>query len=97
MRTSVLDGGWSRTSTVASAAWHAALSTRRLTRWTADQVHAALVDPTYLRDRLSTLGGTDASLLDHQVNGEKVSLRLRQGVPATELPSAVRRSSRATW
>jgi hypothetical protein len=63
---------------------------RATTRWTADQVHAALVDPTYLRDRLSTLGGTNASLLEHQVDGEKVSLRLRHGVPATELPSAVR-------
>ena len=60
------------------------------TRWTADQVHAALVDPTYLRDRLSKLGGADAALMEHQVDGEKVSLRLRHGVPASELPSAVR-------
>jgi hypothetical protein len=60
------------------------------TRWTADQVHAALVDPTYLRNRLSTLGGMNASLLEHVVHGEKVNLRLRHGVPASELPSAVR-------
>ena len=60
------------------------------TRWTADKVHATLVDPTYLSDRLSKLGGTNASLLEHRVDGEKVSLRLRHGVPSTELPSAVR-------
>ena len=60
------------------------------TRWTADQVHAALVDPTYLRDRLNKLGGTNATLLEHVVDGEKVNLRLRHGVPASELPSAVR-------
>jgi Protein of unknown function (DUF2505) len=63
---------------------------RASTRWTADQVYAVLVDLTFLRGRLSVLGGTDAKLLEHHVDGGKVSLKLRHGVPSSELPPAVR-------
>jgi hypothetical protein len=58
--------------------------------WAADRVHAALVDPAFLRDRLAALGGTDAELLEHRVDDGEVSYRLRHGIPTEEVPAAVR-------
>ena len=53
-------------------------------------VHAALVDPGYLKARLAVLGGKDAELLDHRQAGDQVEYRLKHGVEAHDLPSAVR-------
>ena len=63
---------------------------RASTRWTADQVSAALVDPAYLRDRLAALGGGGATLLEHNSTNGDTRFRLRHAVPATDLPSAIR-------
>ncbi len=56
----------------------------------ADTVHAALVDPAYLEDRLQALGGTNASIVDRAEQGGEVTYRVRQGLAAEHLPSAVR-------
>jgi hypothetical protein len=58
--------------------------------WDADRVHAALVDPAFLRDRLATIGGTNAELVEHQVDDGEVRYRLRHGIPAEEVPTPVR-------
>jgi Protein of unknown function (DUF2505) len=63
---------------------------RASTRWTADQVHAVLVDPAFLRDRLTVLGGQGATLLEHRSADGKALFRLRHGVASDELPSTVR-------
>jgi uncharacterized protein DUF2505 len=56
----------------------------------ADTVHAAIVDPAYLADRLEALGGTNASIVDRTEQGGEVTFRVRQGLAAQHLPSAVR-------
>jgi hypothetical protein len=56
----------------------------------ADTVHAALADPAYLADRLEALGGTNASIVDRSQQGDEVTYRVRQGLAAEHLPSAVR-------
>ncbi|PPK64566.1 DUF2505 domain-containing protein [Actinokineospora auranticolor] len=53
-------------------------------------VHARLVDQAFLRDRLRTLGGTDAALVEHKANGDGVAYKLRQGIESALLPSIVR-------
>jgi hypothetical protein len=53
-------------------------------------VYAVLVDPTFLTDRLNTIGGSQAALLDHQATAGEVTFRLRQGLAAELLPSTVR-------
>ncbi|KAA2264881.1 DUF2505 domain-containing protein [Solihabitans fulvus] len=58
--------------------------------WPADRVHHALVDPTYLRDRLAAIGGVGAELVAHNAANGTVAYQLRQGVPAAELPSMAR-------
>jgi hypothetical protein len=56
----------------------------------ADTVHAALVDPAFLAERLQALGGTNASIVDRSERGGEVTYRVRQGLAAEHLPSAVR-------
>jgi hypothetical protein len=56
----------------------------------ADTVHAAIVDPAFLADRLEALGGTNASVVDRTESNGTVTFRVRQGLAAEHLPSAVR-------
>jgi len=54
-------------------------------------VYTTLVDPAFLTARLAELGGRNAELADHRVQPDgRVSYRLRQGVDARHLPSAIR-------
>ena len=53
----------------------------------AEKVFGAMVDETYLRDRLAAVGGNDAELVTFSSAGERTSYQLRQGVPAEHLPS----------
>ncbi|WP_133905465.1 DUF2505 domain-containing protein [Actinophytocola oryzae] len=55
-----------------------------------DTVYATLVDKAFLTARLNDLGGKGAALLDHRTSDNGAELRLRQGVDAQRLPSAVR-------
>ncbi|MBB5954687.1 hypothetical protein FHS29_001257 [Saccharothrix tamanrassetensis] len=59
-------------------------------RWPASDVYAALVDETYLRDRLDVLGGSDAALVAFTRTDATTSYQLKQGVPADKLPSVAR-------
>jgi len=56
----------------------------------AGAVYSVLVDPVFLADRLDAIGGADAALVDHGESPDGVAFRLRQGLPAARLPSAVR-------
>jgi hypothetical protein len=60
--------------------------------WHAETVYTTLVDPAFLTARLAELGGRNAILADHHRVGPngRVSYRLRQGVDAQHLPSAIR-------
>jgi hypothetical protein len=53
----------------------------------AEKVFGAMVDETYLRDRLAAVGGNDAELVTFSSAGDRTSYQLRQGVPAEHLPS----------
>jgi hypothetical protein len=57
---------------------------------TADAVFSTLVDEAFLTARLRDIGGKSAALLDHERSGDTAAYRLRQGVDASKLPSAVR-------
>ncbi|MFD1148963.1 DUF2505 domain-containing protein [Saccharothrix hoggarensis] len=63
---------------------------RTTSRWPAGDVYAALVDETYLRDRLAALGGTDPELVAFTTTDQSTSYQLKQGVPADRLPSMAR-------
>jgi hypothetical protein len=56
----------------------------------AEKVFGAMVDETYLRDRLAAIGGTNAALMSFDSTGERTSYQLKQGVPAEHVPSAVK-------
>jgi hypothetical protein len=56
----------------------------------AEKVFGAMVDETYLRDRLAEIGGKDAQLVTYSSTGEKTSYQLKQGVPAEHVPTAVK-------
>jgi hypothetical protein len=56
----------------------------------ADEVYATMVDPDYLRARLERIGGPGAALLEHSADVEGARYRLRHGLDAKDLPSAVR-------
>jgi predicted lysophospholipase L1 biosynthesis ABC-type transport system permease subunit len=58
--------------------------------WPASDVFSALVDETYLKDRLKVLGGADAQLLSFSAGGGTTSYQLKQGVAAEHLPSVAR-------
>ena len=53
----------------------------------AEKVFGALVDETYLRDRLASIGGNDAELVTFSSANGTTSYQLKQGVPAEHLPS----------
>jgi hypothetical protein len=53
-------------------------------------VYSALVDKAYLSDRLAALGGQNSALLEHNASGDRASFKVRQGLPAEQLPSTVR-------
>lgn len=57
----------------------------------ADTVRGVLLDADYLAARLAELGGKDAALVTHDVDGARATIVLRQGVPVEFLPSVVRR------
>jgi len=58
--------------------------------WPVQDVFKALVDETYLRDRLAVLGGTDAQLVSFDKSDAKTSYQLKQGVSAEHLPSVAK-------
>ncbi|MCP2166030.1 DUF2505 domain-containing protein [Goodfellowiella coeruleoviolacea] len=64
---------------------------RTVSSFSAGQVHGALVDPEYLRDRLAVLGGTQAGVVEHRHTDGVLRFQLRQGVAAAKLPSVARR------
>ena len=53
-------------------------------------VYATLVDRAYLEERLRSLGGKGAAIVEYSGSGDEVSFRLRQGLDAEKLPGAVR-------
>lgn len=53
----------------------------------AEKVFGAMVDETYLRDRLAAVGGNDAELVTFSSAGDRTAYQLKQGVPAEHLPS----------
>lgn len=55
-----------------------------------DEVFQTLTDKAFLAERLRDIGGKGATLLDHSRDGGRVTFRMRQGVDASRLPSAVR-------
>ena len=56
----------------------------------AEKVYGAMVDETYLRDRLASIGGPGAALVTFSSTDERTSYQLKQGVPAEHVPSAVK-------
>ncbi|WP_207310593.1 DUF2505 domain-containing protein [Lentzea alba] len=56
----------------------------------AEKVFGAMVDETYLRDRLAAIGGTNAELVSFSYADGKASYELKQGVPAEHLPSVAK-------
>lgn len=56
----------------------------------ASVVYSTLVDEAFLTERLLTVGGKGASLLDHSLDGSRATFRMRQGVDAARLPAAAR-------
>jgi uncharacterized protein DUF2505 len=58
--------------------------------WPVQDVFTALVDETYLRDRLAALGGTDARLVSFSKDDGRTSYQLKQGVSAEHLPSVAK-------
>lgn len=53
-------------------------------------VYLVLVDQAFLTARLRDIGGKGAALLDHTTTSDDAAYKLRQGVDASKLPSAVR-------
>lgn len=56
----------------------------------ADTVYATMVDPEYLRERLSRIGGRGAGLLEHAADEQGARYRVRHGLAAEDLPALVR-------
>lgn len=64
---------------------------RSTSAWPAAEVHAALIDPRYLADRLAELGGPNAALVAHTTAEDgSVRIELSQDVPADSLPALAR-------
>ncbi len=57
----------------------------------AEDVYRVLVDAEHLAARLKEMGGVDAALVEHAVDGPRARIALRQGVGVEFLPSVVRR------
>jgi uncharacterized protein DUF2505 len=53
-------------------------------------VYATLVDRAFLEERLRSLGGKGATIVEYSGTGDDVGFRLRQGLDAEKLPGAVR-------
>ncbi len=62
---------------------------RSTSRFPADEVFAAMVDPEYLRERLERMGGPGAALLEHAAGPEGARYRLRHGLDNAVLPAMV--------
>ncbi|MET0136333.1 MAG: DUF2505 domain-containing protein [Kibdelosporangium sp.] len=56
----------------------------------ADTVYAAIIDPAFLADRLEALGGKNATVVERTDTTGALTVRVRQGLAAEHLPSAVR-------
>lgn len=63
---------------------------RSTSTFPADEVYATMVDPDYLRTRLTQIGGPGAALLDHTTDAHGARFTVRQGLDAEVLPSVVR-------
>lgn len=63
---------------------------RTTSTWPVQDVFTALVDESYLRDRLAVLGGTDARLVSYDAADGRTSYQLKQGVSAEHLPSVAK-------
>ncbi|GAA3364991.1 MULTISPECIES: DUF2505 domain-containing protein [Saccharopolyspora] len=63
---------------------------RSTSEWPASQVHAALIDIDYLRERLDQLEGGRNELVQHTADGDAVRFQIRQGVPTDSLPPIAR-------
>jgi Protein of unknown function (DUF2505) len=57
----------------------------------AQRVYAALTDESYLRQRLSEIGGPNAELISYTAEGDSVRIVMRQGIDPEDLPGVVRR------
>lgn len=57
----------------------------------AELVYAALIDETYLRQRLARIGGRRSELVSHTVADEAVEAVMRQAIDPEHLPSVVKR------
>jgi hypothetical protein len=55
-----------------------------------DTVYSILVDEAFLAARLRDIGGKGAALLNHITTDDGAAYKLRQGVDANRLPSAVK-------
>jgi len=63
---------------------------RSTSRFSADRIYAVMVDPDYIRTRLATIGGKDATLLEHTATADGARFRVKQGLESKDLPPMVR-------
>lgn len=56
----------------------------------ADDLYAAMVDPEFLKARLTQLGGPGAALVEHATDAEGARYTIRHGLESKDLPSVVR-------
>lgn len=63
---------------------------RSRSRYPADGVYAAMVDPEYILARLAEIGGPKADLLEYSIDAGGARYRLRHGLDAKNLPALVR-------
>jgi hypothetical protein len=63
---------------------------RSTSQYPADEVYATMVDPDYLKSRLTQIGGPGAELLEHTADAGGARYRLRHGLDPKDLPSVVR-------
>ncbi|MEY8041485.1 DUF2505 domain-containing protein [Saccharopolyspora cebuensis] len=64
---------------------------RSTSEWSASAVHQALIDVDYLTDRLRTLGGAHAELVEHVSTPDGgVRYQIRHGVRSDALPQLAR-------
>lgn len=57
----------------------------------AERVMAALTDETFVRERLTQIGGRASELMSFTVDGGAMTAVMRQGIDAEHLPGVVRR------
>lgn len=56
----------------------------------ADDVYAAMVDPEFLKTRLTQLGGPGAALIEHSADAAGARYTIRHGLDSRDLPAMVR-------